>query len=377
MRASTVWSVACCAAILFGAGSGLITASEFIALGQPSASAVSADGSVVVGTSDGSAWRWTAETGFQQLTDEDGDVIFHARGVSSDGSVIVGWVGDWESREAAKWSDESGIVRLGLPGGALSSASGVSDDGSVIAGYSYSTDPVVQAFRWTAANGIELLGVPEGFTRSMAGGVSADGSIITVRTDILQGDDNDWGAWLWTDESELEYLGQGLITDMTPDGSVVVGYFAPSSPLDGHNFRWTRETGMAILPFDTDTFYAECSPDGSVIYGPKMHYQDNLGAFMWDEENGIRDFRDVLISNYGLASELEGWQLDRVNDTSRDGRTLVGRGSNPAGDREAWIAVLDPVGDMNGDGEVNGLDCRPVCRSASQRPIPGRSRHES
>jgi hypothetical protein len=47
----------------------------------------------------------------------------------------------------------------------------------------------------------------------------------------------DWGAWLWTEASGFEYLGQGIMTDMTPDGSVVVGWFASSSPLDGHNFR--------------------------------------------------------------------------------------------------------------------------------------------
>jgi hypothetical protein len=109
---------------------------------------------------------------------------------------------------------------------------------------------------------------------------------------------------------------------------------------------------MAVLPFDTDTSHARrISPDGSVIY--------EGGGFMWDEENGVRNLRDVLISNYGLANELEGWQLAGVTDTSRDGRTLVGRGTNPAGDGESWIAVLDPLGDMNSDGEVNGLDVDP------------------
>jgi probable HAF family extracellular repeat protein len=63
-------------------------------------------------------------------------------------------------------------------GGYITRATGVSADGSTIVGYSQTANGREQAFRWTAADGMEGLGgLPrsDGFVLSEAIAISADG----------------------------------------------------------------------------------------------------------------------------------------------------------------------------------------------------------
>src|ERR1017187_3557474 len=147
---------------------------------------VSGDGSVVVGTSgeDTSygnnfyiAFRWTAGSGMVSVG--VGYESF-ANCVSADGTVVVGTS---ESNylspdQAFRWTAGSGMVGLGhLPGGTYSSPNGISAYGSVIVG-SGSSSSGNQAFRWTAGTGMVGLGYLPGGNSSSASGVSADGSVI-------------------------------------------------------------------------------------------------------------------------------------------------------------------------------------------------------
>jgi hypothetical protein len=65
-------------------------------------------------------------------------------------------------------------------------------------------------------------------------------------------------------------------------------------------------------------------------------------------------------SDFGLAASLTGWSLDYASAISANGQVVIGYGTNPSGDREAWIARLDPAlmlaGDFNGDGSVDTAD---------------------
>jgi hypothetical protein len=79
-------------------------------------------------------------------------------------------------------------------------------------------------------------------------------------------------------------------------------------------------------------------------------------AFIWDPIHGIRSLQTVL-TDYGL--DLTGWSLEIAYGVSDDGRTIVGRGQNPSGQTEAWIAVLPPLPacidgfDNDGDDHVD------------------------
>ena len=88
-----------------------------------------------------------------------------ATAVSTDGSVVVGATsyGSGNSVQAFRWTAAGGMVGLGfLPGTGfnIDTAYGVSGDGSVVvgSGYSGNTSSQRQAFRWTASDGVVGLG---------------------------------------------------------------------------------------------------------------------------------------------------------------------------------------------------------------------------
>lgn len=148
---------------------------------------VSVDGTTIVGNSDAMAFRWTQADGMIGLGFIVGGNSSEARGVSLDGSVIVGHstsvnAPTWPPfNEAFRWTQAGGMIGLGfLPGGApLSDGTSVSGDGSIVVGYSSSSNGVYEAYRWTQMSGMVSIGdLPGGSFASIARDVSPDGSMI-------------------------------------------------------------------------------------------------------------------------------------------------------------------------------------------------------
>jgi len=95
--------------------------------------------------------------------------------------------------------------------------------------------------------------------------------------------------------------------------------------------------GLGDLPGGNFWSYAgDVSADGSVIVGGGT---TDFGreAFIWDAENGMRNFGDVLVNDCGL--DLTGWTLRYATGISADGLTIVGWGLGPNG-TEGWIATI-------------------------------------
>jgi probable HAF family extracellular repeat protein len=227
--------------------------------------------------------------------------------VSADGTVVVGTS---ESNylspdQAFRWTAGSGMVGLGhLPGGTYSSPNGISADGSVIVGSSSSTSGN-QAFRWTAGSGMVGLGYLPGSTNSSANGVSADGSVVVGTSSSGSGSQ----AFRWTASSGMVGLGgnSSSATAVSGDGSIVVGNN------NGQAFRWTAGSGMVGLGGGSAT---AVSGDGSVIVG------NNGGAFRWTAGSGMQSLWDVLVTN-GLDSSGPAPDMS-ASGISADGNTIVG-----------------------------------------------------
>ena len=79
-----------------------------------------------------------------------------ANGVSANGKVVVGSSNAASGRnQAFRWTAASGMVGLGfLPGAVDSIANGVSANGTVVVGSSIDATGHGPAFRWTAASGM-------------------------------------------------------------------------------------------------------------------------------------------------------------------------------------------------------------------------------
>jgi probable HAF family extracellular repeat protein len=127
---------------------------------------------------------------------------------------------------------------------------------------------------------------------------------------------------------------------VSAEGSVVVGS-AESLAFQKEAFRWTTGGGMVglgVLPGHTESFAQDVSADGSVVVGSS--YNPEVGgtdAFIWDAAHGMRSVRDVLVAQ-GL--NLNGWSLFSAEAISDDGLTIIGRGNNPSGLGEQWIATV-------------------------------------
>jgi probable HAF family extracellular repeat protein len=358
---------------------------------------VSADGSTVVGASITSghiifggtygAFRWTQATGLQDIYNLGGiGTVCKAYAANANGSVIVGGA-DYGTLSPTQsvafiWMEETGAIEIGdLPGGpsgsARAAARGISANAAIVAGPGES-DSGAEAFRFTTANSMFLgLGDLEGGAFSSSGfGISADGSAVVGSSTT----DNGILAFRWSEGDGMESLGHlGVPEGITPfseayganaDGSVVVGLSRSmaSSNSGWEAFRWTaggEMVGLGDLPGGAvlSAAYATTA-DGSIVVGSAgvqggctpFGCQTAPRAFIWDAANGLRDLNVVLT---GLGVNLTGWTLSEARGISANGRVIVGTGSNPQGNLEAWRVDLGGPAcpaDINGDLQVDLSD---------------------
>ena len=283
---------------------------------------VNGDGSVLVGSSDNQAFRWTASGGMVGLGFLPGANSSSVFDVSGDGSVIVGWSGNGQI-QAIRWTASTGMVGLGfLPTDTNSQAAGVSSNGSVIVGDSYNLPPGgpnhVEAFRWTASTGMVGLGFLPGYQFSAASGTNSDGSVVVG-------------------------------TAQSPPGAGNI-----------QAFRWTAATGMVglgFLPGQIASGAQATNADGSVIVGFSTDAGGTDHVARWTPSTGIQSVQDILTAHH---VNLTGWTLLEGLGVSADGTTIVGSGLDPLGHFQAFrvqvpvdaFALLDLSGSNRSIGSL-------------------------
>jgi probable HAF family extracellular repeat protein len=239
---------------------GGISGLGFIAGGNTSqALGISADGSVVVGHANSSgtpnyAFKWTSGGGMTSVASSDcaGQGPF-AYGTNSNGALIVGNVDgtvapDCFPGRAVEWVS-GGSYQLLFPNPPATPPSGlargVSSDGLVIVGQvaantGPSCNPCTQAFRWTGGSGVTLGDLGGNFSAAYA--ANSDGSVVvgTAAVDIVNSQ-----PFRWTAAGGLVGLGGQSINAtayaVSSDGSVVAG------EASGKAFRWTAATGLLYV----------------------------------------------------------------------------------------------------------------------------------
>jgi uncharacterized membrane protein len=171
------------------------------------------------------AYRWTSSGGMLALPVLNDYVDSIAHAVSADGTVVVGTSSRFGGSEATIWSPFFPFGLGHFAGGHDSGALDVSPDGSVVVGYSGSASGRLP-FRWTSATGLVSLGQP-----GTATAVSGDGQIV-----VGEGD----GAFIWDADNGMRDLRDLLInqyglgavlqdwtltraTDVSADGTTLVG----------------------------------------------------------------------------------------------------------------------------------------------------------
>jgi probable HAF family extracellular repeat protein len=173
---------------------------------------VSDNGQVIVGhmyhggTANDEAFRWTSATGMVRLGYLPNRMTqSYGSAVSQDGTVIVGSSSDGGGREAFRWTAGGGMVSLGdLPGGGVDSiASDVSGDGSITVGAGTSAEDLGIAVFWNKQGQIANLrnylvnrGVPglDGWRLRLPWAISRDGRTIVGEGFNPQGQQAAWMA---------------------------------------------------------------------------------------------------------------------------------------------------------------------------------------
>ncbi len=313
---------------------------------------VSADGSVVIGSSASSngsseAFRWTKRTGMEGLGDLDGgDFFSQSLHVSDDGSTILGLGKSAAGYRLFRWTQAQGLQPLPIVGTAF----GASADGSVIVG----DTGQLEAFVWSESTGQVKIGNLGGTRESAAYSVSADGSVVAG----ISSSSNGYVGFRWTASTGMVAIpGTAPYAEpnwMSADGSAIVG--TTEAPGLGGTFYWSEATGtisLGSLPGRNRITINGVSADGSVVVGSAGNASNSYRAFYWTKETGMQDLRDMLIA--AGATNLQGVTLLEARGISADGLTIAGNTTTS----RPWMASLSPPtlpGDYNNDGLLTAQD---------------------
>lgn len=287
--------------------------------------AVSADGSTVVGEQGGNAYFW--QNGTLTALPAGGFTNLAGYRVSGDGSVVVGYGVTGGNLRALVWQNGGAPTNLGVIGGDPGSgAFGVSSDGSVVVGWSGVNGGITRAFRWTSGGGMVALPLIAGGNSAGAADVSGVGTVVAGTGTIAGGLNR---AFRWT-------LGDANLTDLgtlagntesfghaiSTDGNVVVGEsWAPGNIAQAFRWQGGTMTGLGTLGGTTSQAY-DVSADGAVVVGQSRTAAAVDRGFRWTQAGGMQTVEDWLRST-GVTVAADS-TLD-ARGVNQDGSVVAGR----------------------------------------------------
>ncbi len=286
------------------------------------ASALSADGTTVAGSTSTGFFRWTVPTGPQPLDIAPGSAIYSLSGngsvvfgagapgggafrydgmtttfyshlragtMSRDGLVMTGV--DPNGSTAVRWTTTD-PTPVALSPGSVTQPNAIDADGGVIVGVGANPPPTIQGFRWTQGAGISYIAAPPPYIAAAATAVTADGSIVCGSVGP---------AFRLGPSGTMEFLpslpgdSSGEVRAITDDGTTIVGVSELSTRATP--VVWSGGSVMALAPF---------------------------------------------LTSRGVSTA--GWTLSSILDISADGSVLAGNGTFNGQD-QGWVAVIPAPAD--------------------------------
>jgi probable HAF family extracellular repeat protein len=303
---------------------------------------LSQDGSVAAGVNASVptvAYTWTAAGGRNDFGLQSGAPHWTtANGMNSDGSVVVGSIA-LQPTQAYRRIGNGPLESLGVLSGHNNSyATAVSGDGETVVGYArlyggnYGTTlQVWSAFRWTAATGMQSLGIGREATA-----ISRDGSTVTLdRGEVWRASTGVVSLPPLPAAPYPETGAQGV----NADGTVIVGVSSfPGS--SSRAVRWTASgvEDLGVLPgFSRSNAFA-VDDSGDVIGGQVSFGGGPYRAFVWTPSQGMSLLSEYL-DLHGVSVPLD-FHLEKVYAISGDGLTFAGEARSSSGVRQGFVATI-------------------------------------
>jgi uncharacterized membrane protein len=192
---------------------------------------------------------------------------------------------------------------------------------------------------WAGDGAVAWIGVAD----TIANDISGDGRVLVGDQHVGQGN-----AFRWDAENGFTVLREGAgASAISGDGTTVGGHVNGELGVQ-EAALWSADgdlVRLGFLPGDGPSrqrsFVRALSRDGSIVVGNSdslWGHGPYFQAFIWDDTQGMRNLRDVLVQNHGL--DMTDWVLLSAEGVSDDGTTIAGIGINPVGRTETWIAVI-------------------------------------
>jgi uncharacterized membrane protein len=320
-----------------------------------SASAISADGKIIVGSATlpggNRAFRYDVDSSVMTDLIPGPNFGGDATAISSDGTIIAGN----RDGEPFVWSSAAGVRVLTLSGATTGVVRGISGDGTIIVGEaednrgSFSAHP----YRWTLSgasyvpaflpniwkddrqeDGLDGLGV------GAASAATRTGEIVVGQhiTELFAAEAISFSP-LSNDASKLGTRGEAF--GISPTGITVVGKRpVGTGGTQFEAFRWTAASGIQGLGDIGGGLLSsagkDVSADGTLVVG----FGTGAGgreAVVWQSNGQLRSIRQLLVD---AGVNMTGWTLTEAIAISDFGSMIIGTGVNPTGKTEAWMAVV-------------------------------------
>lgn len=308
---------------------------------------ISTDGMYVSGSQFGglAGYLWTQLEGTYEIA---GDVS----GVTDDGLVTGTYNTEFEHngvpvQTAGRWNKTTQEWEfLGMNpefpdifGESYNSAWGISADGSTIVGLQFTESWSAKAFKWTEADGYEMIGPGEYDSR--ASGISADGSVIYG----WASPNWSWSPVVWYND-EMIFIDEtqsnfGESTAASSSGNYVAGY------LGSFGFIWSPTEG--VTQFENTLNTGTLSPTTILEDGTVFGYTaegwpptpDTRRAFVRHPDGTMETFNEYVASRGWF--DASDWIFFSVNDVTPDGNKFVGAAELPTGEWISFLLDLEPA----------------------------------
>jgi probable HAF family extracellular repeat protein len=328
---------------------------------------VSADGTVVVGihynqNDNPRAFRWT-RTGGMELLPNLGGLTSAAHAVSADGVLTVGWADDERGYpRAALWIEDGGGF-FPTPFPIFSEAYAIDPDATHFAGYAYNRSYTQAACLWDGGIYQDLGALP-GSAWSEARGLSENGQVAVGFSSV--GNDRKPVRWVNGVIQPLGYpqLRSGWAAGVSADGRAIAGTV---QNFWGEIFavRWVDGVAQTLGRLPDYSFVGGISADGQTVVG-----EGGFRAFRWTPTRGLEDL------NRAFRQVVGNSVLEYAYAVSPDGRYIVGQGRDAeSGQYLAYLLDTWRTGDTNGDGCIDDADLLAVLFAFGGAGT-GNTRHE-